>query len=135
MPRYANKKKCLNCDNLLNLRKRKYCSHKCQHEYLKKIRFKEIEGGLHEKHKRQSLKAYITHRDGYICSICCLEKWNNKDIVLIMDHIDGNSENNNPLNLRLVCPNCDSQLPSFKGRNMGKGRHSRRVRYRDGKSF
>jgi hypothetical protein len=37
-------------------------------------------------------------------------------------------------NLRLICPNCDSQLPTFKMRNRGRGRHSRRQRYADGKS-
>ena len=38
-------------------------------------------------------------------------------------------------NLRLVCPNCDSQLPTYKSRNRGSGRHSRRQRYRDGQSY
>jgi hypothetical protein len=32
----------------------------------------------------------------------------------------------------LVCPNCDSQLPTSKGRNRGKGRHWRHVRYAAG---
>ena len=38
-------------------------------------------------------------------------------------------------NLRLVCPNCDSQLPTFKGRNTGNGRYYRRQRYKAGKSY
>ena len=42
--------------------------------------------------------------------------------------------NNIISNLRLVCPNCDSQLPTYKNRNKGNGRHSRRVRYSKGKS-
>lgn len=53
----------------------------------------------------------------------------------MLDHIDGDSTNNRRDNLRLVCPNCDSQLPTYKNRNHGKGRHARRVRYANGKSY
>jgi hypothetical protein len=70
------------------------------------------------------------------CSICDLPNvWKDKPIVMVLDHIDGNSENNSLCNLRLVCPNCDSQLPTFKNRNKGKGRHKRRDRYHEGKSY
>jgi hypothetical protein len=58
-----------------------------------------------------------------------------RPLVLVLDHIDGNSENNRRDNLRLVCPNCDSQLPTFKMRNKGKGRYSRRQRYAEGRSY
>jgi len=46
-----------------------------------------------------------------------------------MDYIDGNPENNDLKNLRMICPNCDAQLPTYKSKNKGKGRHFRRVRY------
>lgn len=52
----------------------------------------------------------------------------------VLDHVDGDSGNNTRPNLRLVCPNCDSQLPTFKARNRGKGRAWRRQRYAGGKS-
>ena len=51
------------------------------------------------------------------------------------DHIDGDATNNRRENLRLVCPNCDSQLPTYKSRNRGKGRHFRRQRYANGQSY
>jgi hypothetical protein len=35
--------------------------------------------------------------------------WNGKPLQLILDHINGNADDNNPNNLRLLCPNCDSQ--------------------------
>lgn len=69
------------------------------------------------------------------CEICKETQWQGQPIPLIMDHIDGDSTNNVRSNFRLVCPNCDAQLPTYKAKNKGKGRHSRRERYKEGKSF
>lgn len=38
---------------------------------------------------------------------------NNKTLTLQLDHIDGNSLNNELINLRLLCPNCHSQTKTF----------------------
>jgi len=38
-------------------------------------------------------------------------------------------------NLRLVCGNCDMLLPTYKSKNKGNGRHNRRKRYAEGKSY
>lgn len=70
------------------------------------------------------------------CAICGgSSTWHGLPLTLILDHIDGNSTNNRRQNLRLVCPNCDSQLPTYKSRNRGSGRAFRRQRYADGKSY
>lgn len=42
-----------------------------------------------------------------------------KPIPLHLEHIDGNHLNNNLNNLTLLCPNCHSQTPNFRGRNKG----------------
>ena len=53
-----------------------------------------------------------------VCSICGrLPTWEGKPLVLRLDHINGNNKDNRKENLRLVCPNCDSQLPTYCGRN------------------
>jgi len=105
-----------------------YCSNLCQQDY---ELYRRIASG---NFAARTAKRYLIKTEG-CCKICGLKDWNDKDLVLILDHIDGNSENNNLDNLRLVCPNCDSQLPTFKNRNKGHGRHSRRQRYADNKSY
>lgn len=55
------------------------------------------------------------------CSICNKPPvWNQKPLVMILDHINGKSRDNRLENLRLVCPNCNSQLSTFAGRNRKK---------------
>ena len=52
------------------------------------------------------------------CQICGLgSEWNSQPLVLRFDHINGVRDDMRIENLRLICPNCDSQLPTFAGRN------------------
>lgn len=80
----------------------------------------------HSNYNRSYLKKRLI-REGIIvekCSICGLPPvWNGKKIVLIMDHINGMNDDNRIENLRLVCPNCNSQLETFAGRNFAKKRY------------
>lgn len=78
--------------------------------------------------ERPVLRRYIIERDGYKCNLCpTSDTWNGLPIVLQVDHIDGNSANNMPANLRLLCPNCHSQTPTWGARNKGSGRKARGI--------
>lgn len=56
----------------------------------------------------------------YRCSNCKMEKWLERPIPLELDHIDGDHENNNLENLRILCPNCHAFTPNYRGRNKAK---------------
>ena len=82
------------------------------------------------------VRDYLYEQQEGRCAICGIEdQWNGVTLALIVDHINGDASNNRRENLRLICPNCDSQLPTFKARNRGSGRYYRRSRYADDQSY
>ncbi len=68
----------------------------------------------------KALRSYLIRKFGNHCMICNNPgEWNGLPMTLIVDHINGHADDWSVTNIRLVCPNCDSQLPTFKGRNKG----------------
>lgn len=78
---------------------------------------------------RNCIRKYLFKFQDYKCAICGMSNtWNDKELHFILDHIDGDASNNYKDNLRLICPNCDSQLPTYKSRNKNSARKYRQNR-------
>jgi hypothetical protein len=121
-------KYCLNCNK--ETKNRKYCNHKCNKEHQQSLVFFKIENGDTTLHFK-NYKKYLIHKYGEKCMECGWGKINkySNTIPIELEHIDGNSENNNLDNLKLLCPNCHSLTPTYKALNTGSGRYKRMERY------
>lgn len=65
-----------------------------------------------------TLKEHFIKIVSYNCVLCGMGAWyNDKNLVLHLDHIDGNNLNNSKENLRLLCPNCHSQTETYCAKN------------------
>ena len=112
-----------------------FCSNRCQQKFYWQEKKKKIEEtgqferGFGNEANRIIVKKYLIEKYGKRCSICGIVEWMGKEAPLVVDHIDGNSENCSIDNFRLVCGNCDMQLPTYKNKNNKKGRVWRRRYY------
>jgi hypothetical protein len=128
---------CLVCDKKTSRKSYRYCSNKCQQtyqykEYIRKWKQGLATGnrGIVTKNISSYIKRYLLEKYGERCSVCDWHEMNlvTKRVPLEIDHLNGNSEDNDERNLRLVCPNCHSLSSNFRNLNKGKGR-SWRIKY------
>jgi hypothetical protein len=76
---------------------------------------------------RGVIREYILESQNHCCAICgTSDTWNNKKLNFVLDHIDGNAADSSPKNVRLICPNCDSQLDTYKSKNKNSARTLRK---------
>lgn len=124
-----NKNNCLFCGK--ETYNAKYCSNECATRHRKKIKIetwlKTGDTGCGVSSTiRNCIRGYILERQNYKCSICGISpKWNGKELNFILDHINGDAANSRSENVRLICPNCDSQLKTYKSRNKNSARSFR----------
>jgi hypothetical protein len=66
--------------------------------------------------KKRLLRNGLLENKCYICEAPPF--WREHPMILILDHINGINDDYRLSNLRLLCPNCNSQTPTFSGRNI-----------------
>ena len=110
-----------------------FCSIECARNYRSKELYKEFCTNPDKFTGRMNMrfvKKHILAEQNNKCAICGMANvWNNKELIFILDHIDGDASNNKRSNFRLICPNCDSQLNTYKT----KKKKGSRYYYRYGK--
>lgn len=136
-PKKRVKSICLSCDAefewLPSQSIGKYCSNKCQQDYIYKNVIKEWKVGSDIHTENASFKVskyirrYLFEQANNKCTLCGWGEINptTKKSPLEIDHIDGNCKNNRPENLRLICPNCHSLTPTYRSLNKGNGNKER----------
>ena len=76
-----------------------------------------IENSSYPRHrlKERILKEKLLE---YKCQCCGLgDKWNEKKLVLQLDHINGVNNDHRLENLRFICPNCHTQQHTYAAKN------------------
>lgn len=130
LPKNKNKKikKCINygCGKIA---KNKFCSSKCSCEYKHKKAYEDfLENNkkyCYGNYTPKNFKDFFLKEQENKCLICGIEpKWMGSDLKFVLDHIDGDASNNKRKNIRLICPNCDSQTDTFKSKNKNSKRRN-----------
>lgn len=85
----------------------------------RKIPLKEILEGKHPSYQTNKLRLRLI-KEGIFenrCDECKICEWNGQKVVCELDHVNGDRHDHRLHNLRLLCPNCHSLTPTFRGKN------------------
>lgn len=132
-PKRAKQRFCGHCKTLLTGSQKKYCGNRCFNFQKLADTNERVRAG--EVSDSKTLRRFLLGERPHQCVSCDRTEWLGEPIPLEVDHVDGDHKNNYPKNLRLLCPNCHTRTPTYKGKNKGKGRSKRMVRYYAGKTY
>lgn len=123
--------KCQFCGKETPYRKGKqFCSSVCANHYFSEKKYLYFKENPEEFCRgnyvpRYAIREHILQEQNNVCAICNSEQTHNgKPLVFVLDHIDGDASNNRRENLRMICPNCDSQLDTYKSKNKNSTRRN-----------
>lgn len=130
-------RKCLNCGRELKTYQIKFCSHKCQadyvqDEYILSWKNGDVDGRVGQNEMSKRIRNYMLAKADYKCEICGWGEINETTgkIPLQVHHIDGDYRNCVEENLQVLCPNCHSLTPNFGSLNAeGRGPRNSRKKY------
>lgn len=80
--------------------------------------------GCDRKYRSPNIRKYILRHNliEYRCLFCGNDgTWQGQELVLELDHINGNPLDNSLDNLRWLCPNCHTQTPTYRGKKRDNG--------------
>ena len=82
----------------------------------KPIEYYLTEDSYHQSYKLK-LRLISEGIKNHRCECCGITEWRGQPTPIELDHINGNNRDNRLENLRLLCPNCHAQTPTYRGRN------------------
>ena len=106
---------CLNCGKINTVKghsyTNKYCNNSCQQQHKSRLLVSEWKENPKQSWRQvpEYVKKYLISQRGYRCEVCNNTTHNNKEIPLLVGHLDENHHNYDEKNLQLICPNCKSQ--------------------------
>ena len=68
----------------------------------------------------QTIRNLLLEERGFKCEECGIFDWNGKPLSFQIDHINGDVKDNRAENLKILCPNCHTQTPTWGAKNISE---------------